>query len=148
MEAFPPNIQNKKDIFRNQITGSQRLEYVIIPRKTGNFKIPSLEMSYYNLRLNSWSEIKTETMELKVSGEQPNLQPDQDSLKEIELIGEDIRYIKSKSVNGTSSLFKVSTTAYFLYALSILIFHLPFIILFLKVDPFKANERRKKCFKK
>ena len=37
MEAFPPNIQNKKDIFRNQITGSQRLEYVIIPRKTGNF---------------------------------------------------------------------------------------------------------------
>ena len=23
MEAFPPNIQNSKDIFRNQITGSQ-----------------------------------------------------------------------------------------------------------------------------
>ena len=54
MEAFPPNIQNSKDIFRNQITGSQKLEYVIIPRKTGNFKIPSLKMSYYNLSLDSW----------------------------------------------------------------------------------------------
>ena len=107
MEAFPPNIQNKKDIFRNQITGSQRLEYVIIPRKTGNFKIPSLEMSYYNLRLNSWSEIKTETMELKVSGEQPKFTTRSGlTKKEIELIGEDIRYIKSKSV--TVALFLLS----------------------------------------
>ena len=70
MEAFPPNIQNSKDIFRNQITGSQKLEYVIIPRKTGNFKIPSLKMSYYNLSLNSWSEIKTKSIDLKVTGEE------------------------------------------------------------------------------
>ena len=38
-------------------------------------------MSYYNLRLNSWSEIETEPIELKVSGEQPNLLADQGSLK-------------------------------------------------------------------
>ena len=103
-------------------------------------------MSYYNLRLNSWSEIKTETMELKVSGEQPKFTTRSGlTKKEIELIGEDIRYIKSKSVNSTSSPFKVSTTAYFLYALSILIFSSPlYSALFLKVDPFKANERRKK----
>ena len=71
LEAFPPNIKDNKDIFRNQITGSQRLEYVIIPRKTGNFKIPSLKMSFYNLRLNAWSEIDTEPMELVVVGEEP-----------------------------------------------------------------------------
>ena len=123
MEAFPPNIQNSKDIFRNQITGSQKLEYVVIPRKTGNFKIPPLKMSYYNLSLNSWSEIETKPIGLKVTGEESQFITRSGlTKKEIELIEEDIRYIKTKSVSSTISPFKVSTTAQFLYALSILIF--------------------------
>ena len=107
-------------------------------------------MSYYNLRLNSWSEIKTKSIDLKVTGEQSQfISRSGLTKKEIELIGEDIRYIKTKSVSSTISPFKVSTTAYFLYALSILIFSYPFYaLLFSKSDPFKANERRKKCFKK
>ena len=146
LEAFPPNIKDNKDIFRNQITGSQRLEYVIIPRKTGNFKIPSLKMSFYNLRLNAWSEIDTEPMELVVIGEEPQFTSRSGlTKKEIELIGEDIRYIKTKSVDSTISPFKMSTKALFLYAISVIIFSFPFYsALFLKVDPLKANERRKK----
>ena len=146
MEAFPPNVQTSKDIFRNQITGSQKLEYVIIPRRTGNFKIPSLKMSYYNLALNSWSEIKTKSINLKVTGEESQfISRSGLTKKEIELIGEDIRYIKTKSVISTNSPFKVSTTAQLLYALSILIFSFPFYSgLFFKGDPFKAKERRKK----
>ena len=146
MEAFPPNIQNSKDIFRNQITGSQKLEYVIIPRKTGNFKIPSLKMSYYNLSLDSWSEIKTKSIEINVTGEESQfISRSGLTKKEIELIGEDIRYIKTKSVSSTISPFRISTTAQFLYALSILIFSFPFYtLLFSKSDPFQVKERRKK----
>ena len=146
MEAFPPNVQNSKDIFRNQITGSQKLEYVIIPRETGNFKIPSLKMSYYNLSLNSWSEIKTKSINVTVNGEESQFTSRSGSTKkEIELIGEDIRHIKTKSVSSTISPFKVSITAQFLYALSILIFSFPFYtLLFSKSDPFQIMERRKK----
>ena len=145
MEAFPPNVQNSKDIFRNQITGSQVIEYVIIPRKTGNFTLPSLSMSYYNLSLDSWSKIETNYLNLKVTGEEFQFKsPSGLTKKEIELIGQDIRYIKTKSVNSTISPFKVSTTAQFLYALSILILSFPFYaLLFSKSDPFKAKERRK-----
>ena len=38
IEAFPPNDDFKRDVFRNKITGSQKLEYVLIPRKPGQFK--------------------------------------------------------------------------------------------------------------
>ena len=146
MESFHKNIQNNKDIFRNQITGSQKLEYVIIPRKTGNFKIPSLKMSYYNLSLDSWSEIKTKSIDINVTGEESQfISRSGLTKKEIELIGEDIRYIKTKSVSSTISPFKVSITAQFLYALSILIFSFPFYtLLFSKSDPFQVKERRKK----
>ena len=146
MEAFPPNTQSKKDIFRNQITGSQSQEYVIIPRKPGNFVIHSLEMSFYNLKANKWSRIETKPIELKVIGEESQSTSRSGlTKKEIELIGEDIRFIKTKLVPNSNFSYNVSTTAYLLYTLSILTLLFPYYsTLFMKGNLLKANDRRKK----
>ena len=69
MEAFPPNTKSKKDIFRNQITGSQSQEYVIIP-KTWQFCNSLLEMSFYNLKAKNGLGLKQKPIELKVIGEE------------------------------------------------------------------------------
>ena len=53
-------------------------------------------MSFYNLKANKWSRIETKPIELKVIGEESQSTSRSGlTKKEIELIGEDIRFIKT-----------------------------------------------------
>ena len=146
LEAFPPNDDYKKDVFRNQITGSQKLEYVLIPRRPGHFEIPMIKMSYFNLKLDSWSSIETIPLKIKVTGE--NVKGNNSTgltKKEIELIGEDIRFIKTKSTRINTFENKFSLAVYLFYYLSIIIFLLPIILTkIMKIKLFKVDDRRMK----
>ncbi len=146
LEAFPPNDDYKKDVFRNQITGSQKLEYVLIPRKPGHFEIPMIEMSFFNLKLDSWSSIKTDPVKIKVTGN--NFESDNLTglrKKEIELLSEDIRFIKTNSSEMNIIENKLSVANYLLYFLSVIIFFLPvFSKKIMKTNLFQADDRRKK----
>ena len=146
LEAFPPNDDYKKDVFRNQITGSQKLEYVLIPRRPGHFEIPMIKMSYFNLKLDSWSSIETIPLKIKVTGE--NVKGNNSTgltKKEIELIGEDIRFIKTKSTRINTFENKFSLAVYLFYYLSIIIFLLPIILTkIMKIKLFKVDDRRRK----
>ena len=146
LEAFPPNDDYKKDVFRNQITGSQKLEYVLIPRSPGHFEIPRIKMSYFNLELDSWSSIETAPLKIKVTGE--NVKGKNSTgltKKEIELISEDIRFIKTKSTRVNTFENKLSLTVYLFYLLSIIIFLLPIILTkIMKIKLFKVDDRRTK----
>ena len=146
LEAFPPNDDYKKDVFRNQITGSQKLEYVLIPRRPGHFEIPMIKMSYFNLKLDSWSSIETIPLKIKVNGE--NVKGNNSTgltKKEIELIGEDIRFIKTKSTRINTFENKFSLAVYLFYYLSIIIFLLPIILTkIMKIKLFKVDDRRMK----
>ena len=146
LEAFPPRDDYKKNVFRNQITGSQKLEYVLIPRESGNFEIPMIKMSYFNLKLDSWSSIKTTPLKIKVTGEKVK---GKNALglnkKEIELLGQDIRFIKTKSTMVNAIENKFSIAVYIFYSLSIIIFLLPIILTkIMKTKLFKVNDRRQK----
>ena len=146
LEAFPPNDDYKKDVFRNQITGSQKLEYVLIPRKPGHFEIPMIEMSFFNLKLDSWSSIKTEPFKIKVTGD--NVESDNLTgltKKEIELLSEDIRFIKTNSSEMNTIENKLSVANYLFYFLSAIIFFLPITSKkIMKTNLFKVDDRRKK----
>ena len=146
LEAFPPNDDYKKDVFRNQITGSQKLEYVLIPRGPGHFEIPRIKMSYFNLELDSWSSIETTPLKIKVTGE--NVKGKNSTgltKKEIELINEDIRFIKTKSTRINTFENKLSLAVYLFYLLSIIIFLLPIILTnIMKIKLFKVDDRRTK----
>ena len=146
LEAFPPNDDYKKDVFRNQITGSQKLEYVLIPRKPGHFEIPMIEMSFFNLKLDSWSSIKTEPFKIKVTGDNVKSNNLTDlTKKEIELLSEDIRFIKTNSSGMNTIENKLSVGAYLFYFLSAIIFFLPIISKkIMKTNLFKVDDRRKK----
>ena len=146
LEAFPPNDDYKKDVFRNQITGSQKLEYVLIPRKPGHFEIPMIEMSFFNLKLDSWSSIKTDPVKIKVTGN--NFESDNLTglrKKDIELLSEDIRFIKTNSSEMNIIENKLSVANYLLYFVSVIIFFLPvFSKKIMKTNLFQADDRRKK----
>ncbi|MAI85694.1 MAG: hypothetical protein CMF99_00675 [Candidatus Marinimicrobia bacterium] len=146
LEAFPPNDDYKKDVFRNQITGSQKLEYVLVPRESGYFEIPMIKMSFFNLKLDSWSTIKTKSFKIQVTGdnvESGNLKGL--TKKEIELLAEDIRFIKTKPSEISAFENKLSKAVYLFYFLSTIIFFLPKISKkIMKINLFKVDDRRKK----
>ena len=143
IEAFPPNDDFKKDAFRNEITGSQKVEYVLIPRKSGHFEIPSVQMSYFNPKLESWLTLKTNPENIIVTGE--NIKNNQISgltKKEIELIGEDIRFIQMDQFGKKYAIYNSLTLAYIFYMSSLMIFFIPIIIpKIMKYNLFSANDR-------
>ena len=52
LEAFPPTDKFEKDTFRDDLTGTQSWEYILIPRNTGILKIPKIQLSFFNPKIN------------------------------------------------------------------------------------------------
>ena len=116
IEAFPPNDDFKRDVFRNKITGSQKLEYVLIPRKPGQFEIPAIQMSYFNPKKQNWVRTKTNSIKIVVKGDNKyESKVTGLTKKEIEMIGEDIRFIKMEPYGENISINNHRTLAYFLF---------------------------------
>ena len=69
LEIFPPENKFEKDSFQNEISGIQTWEYILIPRKSGIINIPSIEMSYFNTETEKWKTLRTNSLKLKISGE-------------------------------------------------------------------------------
>ena len=129
LEVFPPNDTFTKDVFRNQLTGTQIWEYVIIPRKVGLFLIPSIEMSFFDPKAEKWENLQTKPLQIEVLKSNKN-SFDNSGLtkKEVELIGQDIRFIYTDLEE--SVLDKIGNKKFIIifYVSSLLIFTLPIII--------------------
>ena len=129
IEVFPPSENFEKDGFRNQITGKQKWEYILIPRRPGTLVIPKTKMSFFDPIEKTWKTIQTKKTEINVIPGKSNLVSDQGfTKKEIELIGQDIRYMNTGPTDlvkkGTMNFNLLLTT--YLFSLSIII--TPFLI--------------------
>ena len=128
IEVFPPTIETKKEPFRDQISGTVTKEYILIPRKTGRYKLPPIEITYYNPYVREWR--KTATKELEITVEPDNSLASNGNgytKEEIELLGEDIRFIRNvpikwQSGNSLNLLAGIYTLALVLLILPSLIF--------------------------
>ncbi len=95
LEVFPPTSDTQRDPFRDEITGTITLEYILIPRKPGTYILPRIKFSYYNPKLRAWESSETQAIRLTVNpGEQPVNAGPGFTKEEIVLLGKDIRYIK------------------------------------------------------
>ncbi|GIR29686.1 hypothetical protein CM15mP43_13100 [bacterium] len=75
-----------------------------------------IEMSFFNLKLDSWSSIKTDPVKIKVTGD--NVESDNLTgltKKEIELLSEDIRFIKTNSSEMNTIENKLSVQLFILF---------------------------------
>ena len=57
-EVYDPKIDNKFTLTREGLSGNKVIEYLAIPRHAGNFTIPPVEFSYFDLKSNSYKTIK------------------------------------------------------------------------------------------
>jgi len=95
LEVFNPKTSFEKDPFRDEISGTKRLEYILIPRRKGRFLIPDMELAYFNPKSDRWESTSTEVLTVNVRPSRSILEQGQGLTKEeIALLSQDIRYIR------------------------------------------------------
>ena len=126
-EIYDPKVTDDYKLTNSGLTGTKTFEYLAIPRHAGNFTIPAIEFTYFDLKSNSYKTLKTEAYNLKVAKEQGNADQvisDFTNKESVKMLGKDIRFIKL----GDSSLrpkgdFFFGTVGYYLcYLIPLLLF--------------------------
>ncbi|MFC1746931.1 hypothetical protein ACFLZR_01185, partial [Candidatus Neomarinimicrobiota bacterium] len=94
MEVLPPNM-TVDPVIGNVIGGSARIQYVILPRVAGEFNIPSIEVHHFNPKSERFEIAETGSFHLNVNPRE-NMQPALTGLsrREVELMSDDIRFVK------------------------------------------------------
>ena len=126
-EIYDPKVTDDYKLTNSGLTGTKTFEYLAIPRHAGNFIIPAVEFTYFDLKSNSYKTLKTEAYNLKVAKGQGNADQvisDFTNKESVKMLGSDIRFIKL----GDSSLhpkgdFFFGTVGYYLcYLIPLLLF--------------------------
>ncbi len=131
LETFDPKSSEKVSKKNNIISGSKSYEYLIIPRRGGQFKIPPVEFSYFDLRKQEYVTQQSPEYIINVEGESTaSSTPSITGInkEEVELLGEDIRYIKTGEVSlkKSNEFFLTSWMFGGMYAAPFLLFTLLF----------------------
>ena len=126
-EIYDPKVTDDYKLTNSGLTGTKTFEYLAVPRHAGNFTIPAVEFTYFDLKSNSYKTLKTEAYNLKVAKGQGNADQvisDFTNKESVKMLGRDIRFIKL----GDSSLrpkgdFFFGTVGYYLcYLIPLLLF--------------------------
>ena len=142
-EVYDPKIDNKFTLTREGLSGNKVIEYLAIPRHAGNFTIPPVEFSYFDLKSNSYKTIKTEAYSLEVekgAGNADQIIADFTNKEDLKVLGQDIRYIKmgETSLTRKGDFFFGSTTYYLWYIIPLVLF-VVFVIVYRKKAIENAN---------
>ncbi|MCH8327275.1 MAG: protein BatD [Candidatus Marinimicrobia bacterium] len=97
MEVFPPK-STVEAALGNVMGGTRTIEHVIIPRQAGRLVIPAIQLPFFNPRTKRYELADTGPFVLNVeSTGEPALALEGFSRKEVALLGEDIRFLKTGS---------------------------------------------------
>ena len=91
---FEPEITIAEEPFRDKLAGKKIIEYVLIPRKTGNIKIPPIKLIYFDLNEEKWKTKYAKELQLKVNKNERSVSTNIGlSKEEVLLLNEDIRFM-------------------------------------------------------
>ena len=98
-EVYPPEIEQEVRYGALGLSGQKTYEYVAIPRRAGSFPLEPLEISYFDPRDLTYKTARSEPLTLEIAPGNDSLSVDTASLtkRELELVGQDIRFIKTSS---------------------------------------------------
>lgn len=143
-EVYDPKIVTSADISSQGLTGTKKAEYLIIPRRAGNFTIPPVEFSYFNPAKGSYVTLTSPEMNINVTkgaggeaGEGGVYASTQEGIK---YLGSDIRHI----MTGKSKLKQVNTCffgsiTYFLILTAMLLLFVVALVLVSKNRRFRQD---------
>jgi hypothetical protein len=133
-EPFDPTVDVKTKVSPSGVSGTKSIEYNAIPRYAGDFTIPKVEFSYFDLKSGAYKTLTTQEYKLHVEqgeGGSENAAPiiNATNKEDIRFLGKDVRYIKTENYNFRKGSFLFGTFNYYLwYIIPTLLFILLFII--------------------
>lgn len=100
-EVYDPEINTSSKISEGGISGNKTFDYLLIPRSSGQFKIPSLQFSYFDILKEKYVTLKAPDYDIMVKeSDGPSSATIQTYGKEeIKRLGSDIMYIYDAPIN-------------------------------------------------
>ena len=126
-ELFDPKESDNINTTANNASGTKTIEYIAIPRSAGNFEIPPVEFTYFDLNKESYVTLRSKAMPIEVladSSAASGVMITGYSKEDVKFIGKDIRFIKtSHSKLRPINSFVVTSGIYiFIYIILIIAF--------------------------
>src|ERR1035437_6332755 len=142
IEVYDPKVSDELKNGSNGTTGQKSFEYLMIPRHYGDFTIPPISYSYFNIGTGRYEKLTTQEFHFnaqKVNGQNSGATVYGGVSKEdVKYLGKDIRFINSDPGNlkKAGDILLSKQAFYSAYAFSFLAF---LIILFLRREHIKRN---------
>ena len=149
--SFPPDfeaydVKTSVNTDKSGTSGSKTFEYPFIPRSPGEFTIGPVEYGYYDVNKRKYAVATAAALPLKVarSSSATAVTPDSGSTlvvdrKGVKNLGEDIRFIRTKTRLGADKGFLVHSKAWWAAIIVILLTGLGFWLGFRKVAAKRAD---------
>lgn len=130
-EVYDPKESRDLNITENGMAGSVSFEYLIIPRYSGDYKIPAIRFSYFDSQSNTYKTIAGAEYNIHVRKGADKGQVETSAgnqvksfkKEDVRKVGEDIRYLKTEGLNLKAAGVRFFGTT--LYWLALLI---PFVL--------------------
>ncbi|TAH24286.1 MAG: protein BatD [Cytophagales bacterium] len=103
IESYEPKINDNISVSNDGVKGTRTFEYLLIPRREGQFKITPLEFSYFDLIKKTYINLSSEEFILNVTKgiaeSSSSLSSSAIDKSDLALLGKDIRFIQTNSTN-------------------------------------------------
>lgn len=115
-EVYDPKISSNISTAKNLISGSRVIEYLIIPRTHGDYKIPPAKLSYYDLDKKTYITLTAPEFSIHVDkgdGTSSSVSYSGVNQEDVKYIGSDIRHIRLNPGNFQPMGFMFFNSAWF-----------------------------------
>jgi hypothetical protein len=142
IEVYDPKISDDLKNGQNGTTGQKSFEFLLIPRHDGDFSIPPVTYSYFNIAAGRYEKLTTDELHFnarKVNGQNSGTTVYGGVAKEdVKYLGKDIRFIKSDpgKLKKSGDIFISKQSFYSIFAFSLLAF---LLVLFLRREHIRRN---------
>lgn len=150
-DVFDPKVDESIAKNTGTVSGRRSFDYLIVPRNPGVYRLPEVTFSYFDTKKKDYVTHRSPQYTLTVTGEaqRPEISTVNMSKEDMELIGQDIRYIQTEdySLQKKGQAFAASFSFFALYLLPFALFG---ILIFVRNNQRKAaadqeGTRRKKA---
>ena len=143
-EVYDPKIVSSVEASTQGMSGTKKAEYLIIPRRAGDFNIAPLEFSYFNPAKGQYVTLSSSPMNIKVAkgtgGDYNEGGVYANNQEGIKYLGSDIRHIKTgaSKLQPMNSYF-FGSMAYFIILAALLLVFLLVLVLVKKRRQFRQD---------
>ena len=102
IETYDPKVNENIAVNDGGTSGSKTYEYLMIPRTEGNYEIPEIEFTYFDLGKKNYVTLSSGKLNLKVVKGDGSVatvvEANRINKSDVAVLGNDIRYIKTNNV--------------------------------------------------